>query len=76
MSIHNQSKSCTESTDSRTSSYRAASINQLAELEARLANLPIEHQQSLALLHSEKLRLSQQLLSHQASGEWLTAPLQ
>ena len=50
-------------------------INQLAELEARLASLPIEHQQSLALLHSEKSRLSQQLLSNQASGEWLiTAP--
>ena len=49
--------------------------NQLAELEARLASLPIEHQQSIALLQSEKSRLSQQLLSNQASAEWLiTAP--
>lgn len=51
-------------------------INQLAELEARLSSLPIEHQQRLALLQSEKSRLSQQLLSNQASAEWLiTAPI-
>jgi membrane fusion protein len=49
--------------------------NQLASLQMQQRTLPNEHAQTIALLESEKARLSEQLTRNQASGEWLiTAP--
>ncbi len=49
--------------------------NEFNRLQQQLRILPTEHSQSIALLESEKARLSQQLTRNQASGELLiTAP--